>query len=103
MTPPTPGFSRNHQRQKSPAPCATAPEISASEASRFLLGTCLIDIQCTFVQQSAVQSSNRFVRICRVRHLHKSETAWLSRVAVGHNGDSVYRPECCEGMTKCLF
>ena len=69
----------------------------------FLLGTGLIDGQCTFVQQSAIQSSNGFVCIRRIRHLDKAEPAWLARVAVGHNADPVHRPKCRENLTERLF
>src|SRR5436305_4714270 len=93
----------NSSQQELPAPCTTAPEVLASEASRFLFGTGVIDVQCTFVQQSAVQSGNGFVCIRRIRHLHKAEPAWFARVAVGHNANPVHRPECCENLTERLF
>ena len=48
-----------------------------SEASRLLPGPSLIHIQCTFVQQSAIQHSDRFVSVFCAGHLHKAEPAWL--------------------------
>src|SRR2546425_11610850 len=86
------------EQQELPAPCTTASGVSVSEASRFLFGASLIDDQCTLVQQSAIQSSNGFVCIRPTCHLHKTEPAWLARVAVGHNGDAIHRPECCENL-----
>src|ERR1700693_6066612 len=87
-----------------PAPSATAGTgMLVSEAFWLLLGPCLIHIQCTFVQQSAIQSSDRFVSVFCVGHLHKGEPAWLAGVAVHHDLDLGYRPECCEKLAKCPF
>ena len=74
-----------------------------SGAFRLLPGLCLIHIQCTFIQQGAIQISDRFVSVFCVGHLHKAEPAWLAGVAVYHDLDLGYRPECCEKLAKCAF
>jgi hypothetical protein len=56
-----------------------------SEAFRLFPGLSPIHIQCTFVQQSAIQSSDRFVSVFCAGHLHKAEPAWLAGVAVHHD------------------
>src|ERR1700693_3360669 len=87
-----------------PAPSATAGTgMLVSEAFRLLPGPCLIHIQCTFVQQSAIQSSDRFVSVFYAGHLHKAEPAWLAGVAVHHDPDLGHWPECREKLTKCAF
>ncbi len=59
-----------------PAPSATAGTgMLVSGASRLLPGPCIIHIQCTFVQQSAVEGSDRFFSIFRIGHFHKPEPA----------------------------
>jgi len=95
---------RHESARKSPAPpAAPAPGALVSEASRLFLGTCLIHVQCTFVQQSSVEGSDGFLSIFRIRHFHKSEPPRLASVVVGDNPDPIYWPESREKPTKGIF
>ncbi len=90
--------------RKSPAPpAAPAPGALVSEAFRLFLGTCLIHVQCTFVQQSSVEGSDGLLSVFRICHFHKSESPRLPSVVVGDNPDPIYWPESREQPTKGIF